>query len=89
MSRQASKKSISKNKSLFKEINKKQDAYKQRKSVSLNNMILITKKKFNLNEPSKKVINVVDFIKQKKNFLLKIHLILKVQGSFWLLKKLP
>ena len=70
MSRQASKKSISKNKSLFKEINKKQDAYKQRKSVSLNNIILITKKKFNLNEPSKKVINVVDFIKQKKKFFI-------------------
>ena len=70
MSRQASKKSITKNKSLFKEINKKQDAYKQRKSVSLNNIILITKKKFNLNEPSKKVINVVDFIKQKKKFFI-------------------
>ena len=70
MSEETSKKSISKNKSLFKETNMNQNVNKQKKSISLNNLVLTTKKKFNINEPSKKVINVVDFIKQKKNFFI-------------------
>ena len=69
MSGEANKKPILKNRSLFNTTtNFKKNIYQQRKSISLNNLTLITKKKIQL-KPSKKIINVVDFIKQKKKIL--------------------
>jgi hypothetical protein len=62
MSGEANKNEISKNTSLFKTTNIKQNFFPQRKSISSNNLTQIKKKNINANEPLKKVINVVDFI---------------------------
>ena len=70
MSGEAYKKTMPKEQSLFKTSNINQKLFPQRKSNSLNNLNLILKKNLNTNEPSKKVINVVDFIKQKKKFFI-------------------
>lgn len=69
MSGETNKKPLSKNRSLFNNTIKKK-VYQERKSISLNNLNLITKKNINLNRPSNKIINVVDFIKQKKKFYI-------------------
>ena len=70
MSGETNKKPISKNRSLFNNTNIKKKVYQERKSIGLNNLNLITKKNINLNRPSNKIINVVDFIKQKKKFFI-------------------
>lgn len=69
MSGEANKKPILKNRSLFNNtVHVDKKVYQQRKSISLNNLTLITK--MNIHKSSKKIINVVDFIKQKKKFFI-------------------
>ena len=70
MSGEANKKPKLKNQSLFNTTTHfKKNVYQQGESISLNNLTLIPKKNIKL-KPSKKIINVVDFIKQKKKFYI-------------------
>ena len=82
MSGEANKNAISKNTSLFKTTNIKQNFFPQRKSISSNNLTQIKKKNINANEPLKKVINVVDFIKQKKRFFIEDSFDIKGARNF-------
>ena len=65
------KKRITKNRSLFSsnEVRKK-EKIKNKKLYSHNNLTLIMKKNFNLNDSSKKILNLMDFIKQKNKFFI-------------------
>jgi len=55
--------------SLFKGI-KKRNIYAKRKSISLNNLTLITRNKLRIDEPPKKILNAIEFIKQKNRFYI-------------------
>lgn len=86
MSVKANRNPILKNRSLFKE-SKQKKIHEKRKSISLNNLTIITKNQIKIEE-SQKVLNIIEFIKQKKNFSLKIHLMSREQGNFLLQRKL-
>ena len=78
---------ILKNRSLFNESKKKKNNLRK-KSISLNSLTIITKNKRIIDEKPNKALNIIEFIKQKKNLLLKIHLMLREQGNFLLQRKL-
>jgi hypothetical protein len=80
MSIKDNKTPIMKNRSLFNDYKKKKINLR-RKSLSSNNLTLITKNKKKLEKIPKKALNIIEFIKQKKNFLLKIHLMQGEQGN--------
>jgi hypothetical protein len=69
MSVRAYKSPIIKNRSLFNETKKKKINAK-RKSISLNNLTIITKNKIKIEKSVKKVLNIIEFIKQKNKFFI-------------------
>lgn len=68
MSVKANRNPILKNRSLFKE-SKQKKIHEKRKSISLNNLTIITKNQIKIEE-SQKVLNIIEFIKQKKKFFI-------------------
>ena len=69
MSVKANKNPNVRKRSIFNE-NKKVKIYGNRKSISLNNLTLITKNKIKIEEPENQVLNFVQFIKQKNKFFI-------------------
>ena len=63
------KKSMLKSTSLFNDT-KKKNIIKNKKYLSFKNLSSMTRKKIELNEPSKKCSNIIEFIKQKNKFFI-------------------
>ena len=69
MSIKDNKTPILKNRSLFNE-SKKKKIDMRKKSISLNNLTIITKNKIKIGEIPNKALNIIEFIKQKKKFFI-------------------
>jgi len=66
----SSKNPIIKVRSLFKGI-KKRNIYAKNKSISLNNLTLVKRDKLKIEQSPNKILNAIEFIKQKNRFFIK------------------